>query len=128
MNEKKFSNDFPIWFSSFKETELKRYIELDNLYRSKTINEKNNRLGYHYKPKKDLFYARKTYKSKEYSLGYFVDERCCQYILEECNLSIKMNVFENWYNDIEEHRMRIRKLFHAKSLYRNKTISLKINK
>lgn len=128
MNEKKFSNDFPIWFSSFKETELKRYIELDNLYRSKTINEKNNRLGYHYKPKKDLFYARKTYKSKEYSLGYFADERCCQYILEECNLSIKMNVFENWYNDIEEHRMRIRKLFDDKSLYRNKTISLKINK
>ena len=42
-------------------------------------------------------------------------------ILEEAVNAIKLGVFNEWYNHIEDHKFRIKKLFNDESLPENKT-------
>lgn len=125
INEYKQSNNFINLFNDFKSNKLPSYVEKDNVYRQQIESQKKNKLGYCYLPKKDLYRVKKRLNNKEYVLGYYKDERCCKYILDECNNAIKLGIFSTWYNDIEKHKLRVRNMFNDLTLNRSRNIAFK---
>lgn len=123
MNEYKQSDNFINLFNNFKSDKLLSYIEKDNVYRQEIESQKKNKLGYCYISKKDLYRVKKRLNNKEYVLGYYKDERCCKYILDECNNAIKLGIFSTWYKDIEKHKLRVRNMFNDLTLVRNRNIA-----
>lgn len=123
MNEYKQSDNFINLFNDFKSNKLLSYIEKDNVYRQQIESQKKNKLGYYYLPKKDLYRVKKHLNNKEYVLGYYKDERCCKYILDECNNAIKLGIFSTWYKDIEKHKLRVRNMFNDLTLVRSRNIA-----
>lgn len=125
INEYKQSNNFINLFNDFKSNKLPSYVEKDNVYRQQIESQKKNKLGYCYLPKKDLYRVKKRLNNKEYVLGYYKDERCCKYILDECNNAIKLGIFSTWYNDIEKNKLRVRNMFNDLTLNRSRNIAFK---
>lgn len=123
MTEYKQSDNFVELFNQFKADKLPSYIEKDNVYRQEIENANKNKLGYSYMVKKDLYRVRKRLNKKEYILGHYKDERCCKYILDECNNAIKLGIFDTWYKDIEKHKLRVRNMFNDLTLYRSNNVA-----
>ena len=121
MNEYKYSDDFIEKFKDFKENELPKYVERDTAYKAEKENTIKGKKGYKWFNPRNCWRVVKRINNKEYSLGYFKDERCCKMILDEAVNAIKLGVFNEWYNHIEDHRFRIKKLFNDESLPENKT-------
>lgn len=121
MNEYKYSDDFIEKFNNFKENELSKYVERDIAYKAEKENTIKGKKGYKWFNPRNCWRVVKRVNNKEYSLGYFKDERCCKMILDEAVNAIKLGVFNEWYNNIEDHRFRIKKLFNDGSLPENKT-------
>lgn len=121
MNEYKYSDDFIEKFKDFKENELPKYVERDTAYKAEKENTLKGKRGYKWFNARNCWRVVKRINNKEYSLGYFKDERCCKMILDEAVNAIKLGVFNEWYNNIEDHRFRIKKLFNDESLPENKT-------
>lgn len=121
MEEHKYLEDFPEFFKSFKESELPKYTERDMAYRAERRNENENRKGYGWFKPRNCWRVIKDVSNKQYCLGYFRDERCCKMILDEAANAVKAGVFDNWYENIENHKYRIKRLFNDESLPENKT-------
>lgn len=123
MNEYKHSDSFIELFKQFKINKLPSYIEKDSIYRQEIESVNKNKLGYSYLPNKDLYRVRKHLNKKIYILGHYKDERCCKYILDECNNAIKLGIFDTWYRDIEKHKLRVRNMFNDLTLYRSRNVA-----
>lgn len=123
MTEYKHSDNFIELFNQFKINKLPSYIEKDSVYRQEIENANKNKLGYSYLPNKDLYRVRKHLNKKLYILGHYKDERCCKYILDECNNAIKLGIFDTWYRDIEKHKLRVRNMFNDLTLYRSRNVA-----
>lgn len=54
----------------------------------------------------------KKVKGKEYLLGYFKNEECCKMMVAEVNNVLEMGIFEKWFENINEHRERIKNYFY----------------
>lgn len=123
MTEYKHSDNFIELFNQFKINKLPSYIEKDSIYRQEIESANKNKLGYSYLPNKDLYRVRKRLNKKLYMLGHYKDERCCKYILDECNNAIKLGIFDTWYRDIEKHKLRVRNMFNDLTLYRSRNVA-----
>ena len=115
MNMHRFSTDFSEWLARFKEVELQSYIERDKARRASSFNVKMGNKGYCFFTPRQAWRARKRFNGKDYVLGYFKKEEACQYMMELAEMAIKHDIFREWYSDIEEYKMLVRKMFDDES-------------
>lgn len=132
MNQHKYDVDFPDWFNGFKKNELSKYIERDNAARSMNFNMKMGYKGYNWFKPRNCWRVNRKYNKKTYCLGYYDKEECCKYINKECDKAIEEGRFNEWYKNIELHKLYVRNLFNDNKLknniIKNKAKMLNFNK
>lgn len=119
MNEHKFSDDFPEWLYRFKIEELPKYIERDKASRSDSFKKQMGYKGYDwFKPRK-CWRIRRIINGHTYVIGYFHNEECCKWMAAEVDKAISEGRFEEWYKNIDFHKLYARKIFDDGSLQSN---------
>lgn len=97
------------WIGEYQSLYFKEWQKKDNEIAMIELRVNSN--GCYYSEVHKLWKSKIFYNNKEYSLGYFHTFEAGKILYDEAVMYIKYKKFEKWYNNIENHRERMKYYF-----------------